>query len=104
VERLWPRGVSRQAAHLTGWLKDLAPSAALRRWYGHDPDRWGEFQQRYSAELRAPDKQVRLRELAARAVHTRVTLVFAARDPERNSARVLAQQLLESKSGSSVDR
>jgi uncharacterized protein YeaO (DUF488 family) len=57
VDRLWPRGVTREAARLTGWLKDLAPSPALRRWFAHDLTRWGEFQRRYEAELRAPEKQ-----------------------------------------------
>ena len=57
VERLWPRGVTRGAARLTDWLKDLAPSPALRQWFGHDPKRWAEFRRRYAAELRAPEKR-----------------------------------------------
>src|SRR5262245_19478328 len=79
VERLWPRGLTREAAALTGWLKDLAPSPALRRWFGHDVERWYEFQQRYAAELQAADKQPLLRRLAALAQQETVTLVFAAR-------------------------
>jgi uncharacterized protein YeaO (DUF488 family) len=93
VERLWPRGLTREAAALSGWLKDLAPSPALRRWFGHDPERWGEFQQRYAAELQVADKQPLLHQLAAAAEHKTVTLVFAARDTQHNSALVLKQIL-----------
>ena len=89
VERLWARGVTKEAARLAGWLKDLAPSPALRQWYGHDPERWPEFRKRYEAELRAPEKAVLLRLLVDKAREGVVTLVFAARDPERNSAVVL---------------
>lgn len=91
VERLWPRGVSRQSARLTAWLKDLAPSPALRQWYHHDPARWPEFQRRYEAELQAPAAQAQLHDLAQQSLRGPVTLVFAARDPERNSAAVLAR-------------
>jgi uncharacterized protein YeaO (DUF488 family) len=94
VERLWPRGVSREAASLSGWLKDLAPSPELRRWFNHDPQRWEEFQQRYAAELQAADRQALLRQLAETAQHETVTLIYAARDTQRNSAVVL-KQLLE---------
>jgi uncharacterized protein YeaO (DUF488 family) len=93
VERLWPRGLTREAAALSGWLKDLAPSPALRRWFGHDRERWDEFQQRYATELQAADKQTLLRQLAAAAQHKTITLVFAARDTQRNSAVVLKQIL-----------
>ncbi len=89
VERLWARGVTKEAAHLTGWLKDLAPSPALRQWFGHDPKRWPEFQRRYQAELRAPEKQPLLAELARKAREGPVTFVFAASDTERNSAILL---------------
>jgi uncharacterized protein YeaO (DUF488 family) len=93
VERLWPRGVSKEAASLAGWLKDLAPSPALRQWYGHDPARWAEFQKRYAAELRAPEKASLLRLLADTARGGVLTLVFAARDTERNSAAVLQRHV-----------
>jgi uncharacterized protein YeaO (DUF488 family) len=93
VERLWPRGLTREAAALSGWLKDLAPTPALRRWFGHDVERWNEFQQRYAAELQAADKQTLLRQLAAAAQQETVTLVFAARDTQHNSAVVLKQIL-----------
>ena len=89
VERLWPRGLTREAAAVSGWLKELAPSPALRRWFGHDVERWDEFQQRYAAELQAPDKQTLLRQFAAAAHHETETLVFAARDIQHNSAVVL---------------
>lgn len=92
VERLWPRGLKRADAAVDRWLKDVAPSHELRRWYGHDPARWEEFRARYRAELEArPEALLPLRELAARGP---VTLVFAARDEARNSAVVL-RELLE---------
>jgi uncharacterized protein YeaO (DUF488 family) len=93
VERLWARGVSKEAARLTGWLKDLAPSPALRQWYGHDPARWPEFRRRYAAELRAPEKAPLLRLLVDKARGGVVTLVFAARDTERNSAALLQRHV-----------
>ncbi|MCX2726697.1 DUF488 domain-containing protein [Thermomicrobium sp. 4228-Ro] len=93
VERLWPRGVRRDALQLTAWLRDVAPSDALRRWYGHDPAKWPEFQQRYRAELLAnPSAWQPLLEAARRGV---VTLLFSARDTERNSAVVLRAFLEE---------
>ncbi len=93
VERLWPRGVRREALQLTAWLRDVAPSDALRRWYGHDPARWPEFQRRYRAELLAnPAAWQPLLEAARRGV---VTLLFSARDTERNSAVVLRAFLEE---------
>jgi uncharacterized protein YeaO (DUF488 family) len=92
VDRLWPRGVGRQRAALDDWMKDIAPSAALRRWFGHEPSRWEEFRRRYKAELRghAADLQ-RLRAIAAKGA---LTLVYAARDEERNDAVVLREVLL----------
>ena len=89
MERLWPRGVTRNAARLTRWLVDLAPSPALRQWFGHDPKKWSEFQRRYAAELRRPEVEPLLRDLGARAQQETVTFVFAARDPERSNAAVL---------------
>lgn len=91
VERLWPRGMTREAAQLTGWLKDLAPSTALRQWFGHDPQRWDEFRKRYEAELQTPEKRALLRQLADKARQGPVTLVYAARDAERNSAVALKE-------------
>ena len=94
VARLWPRGVSKPDAKLTDWLKDLAPSTELRRWFGHEPARWAEFQQRYSAELDRPEARATLQMLADKARNGPVTLVYAARDTEHNEAVVL-QQLVE---------
>jgi uncharacterized protein YeaO (DUF488 family) len=93
VERLWPRGVRKADAALDEWLREVAPSAELRRWYGHDPDKWPEFQRRYREELTArPDLLARLQ---AYADEGPVTLLFAAKDSERNSAAVLKAVLEE---------
>lgn len=95
VERLWPRGMRREAARLDGWLKELAPSPDLRKWFGHDVQRWEEFQRRYRAELGSPEKAALLRSLAEKARTGAVTLVFAARDTEHNSAVVLKEAVEE---------
>jgi uncharacterized protein YeaO (DUF488 family) len=91
VDRLWPRGLSKDAARVDLWLKDIAPSDALRKWYGHDPSRWDEFRRRYFSELEA--HRERLEELKERARRGRVTLLFGARDEERNNAVALRQYL-----------
>ena len=88
VDRLWPRGLSKERAAIDQWMKEVAPSAELRRWFGHDPERWPEFQRRYRQELRARDDLVR--EIAALASRGPVTLVFGARDEVHNDAVVLA--------------
>ncbi len=89
VERLWPRGVSKQKAGIDLWLKDLAPSTELRKWYGHDPARWPQFRKRYWAELQAKaDVLVLLRFVANERP---VTFVYAAGDEERNSAVALKE-------------
>jgi len=93
VERLWPRGVSKEKAHLDLWAKELAPSTELRKWYDHEPAKWPEFQRRYRAELH--EKGEALRGLENRAFQGTVTFVFAARDEERNSAQVLKEYLEE---------
>jgi uncharacterized protein YeaO (DUF488 family) len=89
VDRLWPRGLRKDAAQLSAWLKNLAPSDDLRRWFGHDSSRWLEFQERYRAELRDPEKETLIRELAQKARQGKLTLVFAAHDPSHNNAVVL---------------
>ncbi len=89
VDRLWPRGLRKDAAQLSAWLKNLAPSDDLRRWFGHDPSRWQEFQERYRVELRVPEKEPLIRELAQKARQGKVTLVFAAHDISHNNAVVL---------------
>ena len=91
VDRLWPRGVSREKAKLDEWLPDLGPSDDLRKWFGHDPDRFGEFRRRYVEELK--DRRGLLSDLRRRARAARVTLLFAAKDEERNNAVVLADVL-----------
>jgi uncharacterized protein YeaO (DUF488 family) len=90
VDRLWPRGLSKDAARVDLWLKDVAPSDGLRRWFDHDRDRWTEFRRRYRAELRANAALAVLREMLMRGA---VTLVFAARDEAHNNAVVLAEVL-----------
>jgi uncharacterized protein YeaO (DUF488 family) len=88
VDRLWPRGLSKEKAAVDEWMKEIAPSAELRRWFGHDPERWREFRRRYERELRAREELVR--EIAALASHRRVTLVYGARDEAYNDAVVVA--------------
>lgn len=95
VERLWARGVSKDEARLAGWLKDLAPSPDLRQWYAHDTSKWEEFRKRYRAELNSDDKQDLLDDLLRRAREHTVTLVYAARDTEHNSALILKDVLEE---------
>lgn len=91
VERLWPRGLSKEALQLDGWLREVAPSDALRRWFAHDPARWDEFRRRYFEELdRRPEAWQPLLEAARRGP---VTLLFSARDPEHNNAVALKQYL-----------
>jgi uncharacterized protein YeaO (DUF488 family) len=91
VERLWPRGVRKIDLRLDGWLKDVAPSPGLRRWFSHDPKKWPEFRRRYFQELRtSEDALAPLREAARRGP---VTLVYGARDPEHNAAVALREYL-----------
>jgi uncharacterized protein YeaO (DUF488 family) len=93
VDRLWPRGVKKEALELDAWAKDLAPSPDLRRWFGHEPDRFHEFARRYATELRAPQARTLLADLAHRAAVGTVTLVYGARDEEHNGAVVLRDAL-----------
>ncbi|HXG41765.1 MAG TPA: DUF488 domain-containing protein [Dehalococcoidia bacterium] len=95
VDRLWPRGLSKSALQLQGWLRDLAPSDDLRRWFGHDPAKWSQFQERYRQELQEPGRQALLRQLAEKARDGTVTLVYSAQDQEHNNAVVLKQVLEE---------
>lgn len=91
VDRVWPRGVSKDEARVDRWLKELAPSTGLRKWFGHDPERWAGFRERYFRELdQRPEAVQALRELAA---GRRVTLLFGARDRERNNAAALKDYL-----------
>jgi uncharacterized protein YeaO (DUF488 family) len=93
VDRLWPRGMTKEQLHVDAWMKELAPSAQLRKWFGHDPARWQGFTARYRAELEVPPARPLLDELRRRAQRQTLTLVFAARDEEHNNARVLADIL-----------
>jgi uncharacterized protein YeaO (DUF488 family) len=98
IDRLWPRGVRKADAAIDLWAKDLAPSTALRKWFGHDPARWHEFRRRYAGEIH--QHRDRLGELRALAQGGRITLVFAAHDEAHNDAVVLREILL----GRSVPR
>lgn len=91
VDRLWPRGLTKSDAAIDRWIKDLAPSTELRRWFGHDPTRWDEFRRRYRAEL--SQRSDLLDELRALAKRGRLTLVFGARDELHNQAVVLRDLL-----------
>ncbi len=91
VERLWPRGVSKEKAAIDLWLKELAPSTELRKWYSHDQTRWAEFRKRYLAELE--QKAEAIRDLKRRLEEGPVTFVYAAKDEEHNSAILLRDYL-----------
>src|SRR6186997_160912 len=91
IDRIWPRGVSRERARLDEWARELAPSTELRRWFGHDPARFSEFRLRYESELAAQAEK--LRDLRRRARQGTLTLVYGARDTEHNDAVVLADLL-----------
>ena len=90
VDRLWPRGLSKEDAQLTLWLKEVGPSTDLRKWFGHDPARWAEFQRRYKAEL---SHNAALDELRSLARKERLTLVYSAHDEAHNQAVVLKDVL-----------
>lgn len=91
VDRLWPRGVRKEDGRLDLWLKEIAPSDELRKWFGHDPERWAEFQKRYREELKGKGEAVeQLRGLIAKG---KVTLLFGAHDEKHNNAVVLADYL-----------
>jgi uncharacterized protein YeaO (DUF488 family) len=96
VDRIWPRGISKKRAHVAVWLKELGPSTPLRKWFGHDPARWGEFQKRYRRELQdKPELIARIRQLEQE--YSVVTLIFSARDEEHNQAVVLRDVLAGSR-------
>jgi len=89
VDRLWPRGMKKEAAHLDAWLKEVAPSNALRKWFGHDPEKWGEFQKKYRVELRKQKELIAELKQIEKKKRT-LTLLFGAKDQEHNEAVVLA--------------
>ncbi len=89
MDRLWPRGLTKEKAGVDLWLKDIAPSTELRKWFGHDPDRWEEFKERYRAELEGAGKMGVLRDIAERAREENVTLLFDVKDTRQNDAWAL---------------
>ena len=98
VDRLWPRGVSKEKAHVDLWMKQIGPSGKLRKWFGHDPARWSEFQKRYRAELREkPDLTRELKQLEKQ--HRTVTLVYSAHDELHNQAVALGAFLQRRSAG-----
>jgi uncharacterized protein YeaO (DUF488 family) len=93
VDRLWPRGLSREKAAVDLWLKEIAPDESLRKWFGHRAERWEEFRERYRAELE--NKRDLLEQLRGAAKGRRITLLYAAHDTEHNNARVILEYLEE---------
>jgi uncharacterized protein YeaO (DUF488 family) len=93
VDRLWPRGIRKQALSLDEWNKDVAPSTELRQWFGHDPERWAEFEKRYRRELSDAQHQTAMRSLLKSAGHRGLTLIYAAKDLKHNHALVLQAAL-----------
>jgi uncharacterized protein YeaO (DUF488 family) len=98
VDRLWPRGLKKEKAHIDEWLKEIAPSTELRKWYSHDPAKWQEFKKRYRNELK--DKKDILDELKAESRKQTITFVFSSRETELNNAEALKEFL----SGKSSER
>jgi uncharacterized protein YeaO (DUF488 family) len=94
VDRVWPRGLRKEDAHLDEWLRDVAPSSELRKWYGHEPGRFTEFRRRYLAELRDPGHREAARHLRDLAAHDRLTLLTATKDVDHSQAAVLAEWLM----------
>jgi len=97
VDRLWPRGISKEKARVNEWLKEIAPSDKLRTWFGHKPERWHEFQKRYCEELKSAERLELIHRLRALAKKETVTLLYAARNSEHNNAVVLAGVLRENR-------
>lgn len=93
VDRLWPRGLTREAAHVDLWLKEVAPSPGLRTWFAHDPERFDEFVLRYRRELAMSPAREALAEITLRSVHGVVTLLYGARDEQLNNAVVLKGEI-----------
>lgn len=93
VDRLWPRGVRKEDAHFDEWMREVAPSTELRRWYGHDPDRYAEFRRKYLAELRDPTRHEAVERLKETAGRSKITLLTASHDLEHSQAAVLAHWL-----------
>lgn len=92
VDRLWPRGMTKEKARVDLWLKDIAPTTELRQWFGHDPEKWSEFKKRYTVELKNNPALGELKKLAHEA-EGNITIVYAARDEQHNEAVVIQQML-----------
>ena len=92
VDRLWPRGLTKEKAHVDLWMKEIAPSDALRKWFGHEPEKWPEFEKRYRAEL-AKKKELFTEIKQLEEEHGKVTLLFGRKDEKQNQAVVLASML-----------
>ena len=95
VDRIWPRGFSKERVRMTEWRKELAPSTPLRKWFGHDPAKWSEFRKRYRAELKQSGQLDALKALAQLSSRKTITLVYSAADDEHNQAVVLKELLEE---------
>ena len=93
VDGLWPRGLTKEKLQADEWMRAIAPSAMLRKWYGHRPEKWEEFRRRYRAELEKPPRKELLDELIKRARKEKVTLVFGARDAQHCNATVIAEMI-----------
>lgn len=104
VDRLWPRGLSKERAHIDIWLKEIAPSKELRTWFNHDPEKFAEFRRRYEAELTSEPGQEALAKLRELIQQGPVTLVFGTREVEHNNAVVLRDMLLQHKPANSSKR
>ena len=102
VDRLWPRGLTKKKAKIDLWLKDLAPSTELRKWFGHDPEKWKEFQARYAGELKS--KKAQLEILKQKAAEGPVTLIYGAKDELHNEAVLLQRKLLAKRVAGSRSR
>ena len=96
VDRLWPRGVKKEKAAIDEWLKDIAPSDELRKWFSHDPEKWQEFKKRYKKELSDSDKIDLIKKLKAEAKKGTITFLFAAKDTEHDNAMVLKEVMSKS--------
>jgi uncharacterized protein YeaO (DUF488 family) len=95
VDRVWPRGISKERARVVEWRKDLAPSTALRKWFGHEPAKWAGFRERYRKELAESGGLGALKELAQRSRHEAITLVYGAADEQHNQAVALKELIDE---------
>ncbi len=89
IDRLWPRGLSKERAHIDAWLKEISPSTDLRKWYEHDPEKWPEFQKRFKEELGSPEAKAALDDLVRRAKRGRVTLLYSSHAGDISNAAVL---------------